>query len=148
MKTCWTLLLAVAIFAPLLAGCGVEFRYTFEGTELFNGMSIAGERRVGQELVVSVEVNHVYPIPVRVACYLSNEKKLTRDEKNIAFEERARLLGQTVLPPFVDRRPGVESTGEVLSYRFTVEEPGEYLVACLTPGAAENGWSLGLRIAP
>lgn len=132
---------------PLIAACGVEFRYTYEGTELFKGMAITGERRVGQEMAVHIEVSHVYPIPVRVACYISSEKTLSRDQKQVAFEERARLLGEKTLPAFVGRTPAEDGPTEVLSYAFIVEEPGEYLVACLTPGAAENGWSLGLRVA-
>jgi hypothetical protein len=131
---------------PLLAACGVEFRYTFEGTELFKAMSISGERQVGEELTVSIEVSQVYPVPVRVACYVSNEKKRSYDEKNVAFEERARLIGETILPPATDRRPDEEAPREVLSYQFRVDEAGEYLVACLTPGAAENGWGMGLRV--
>jgi hypothetical protein len=131
----------------LVAGCGVEFIYTFEGTELFKGISLAGERRVGEELTLTLEVSQVYPVPVLIACYYGNEKGLTRDQKNVAFEERATLIDSTVLPAAVDRRPNEKAPREMLTYSFSVDKPGEYLVACLTPGAPENGWSVGLRVS-
>jgi hypothetical protein len=140
-------ILAILVAMPVLAGCGVAFRETFDGTELFRGLSVAGERRPGAELIVNLEVAQDYPVPVQLACYYEDFDRLTDDQKKLAFEERATRVGETVLDPAPDRRPEKNpKPTQVLSFRFSVPEPGDYFLACLTPADVDNGWGVKLHI--
>ena len=104
---------------------------------------------MGSELAVTIVVNQAYPVPVRIACYYEDGDKLSDDQLKLTFQERATLVGEKVLDPAPGHSPQDDVEDEELTFRFRVEEPGDYFVACLTPSAAENG--LGLQfdiIAP
>ncbi|MND09878.1 hypothetical protein D3C83_335400 [compost metagenome] len=44
-----------------------------------------------------------------------------------------------MLDPVPGHKPDDDVEDEELTFRFTVDEPGDYFVACITPSAAENG---------
>ena len=136
----------VSLLAALGAACGVTFTSPNDGTELFKGLTVSGEPRAGAALMLSVRVTQTYPVPVRVACYYEDFDRLTDDQKELAFLERATLIGETVLPAGLDRRFGEEAPEETLSFDFTIDTPGSYHVACLTPAAPENAWGEPLKI--
>ena len=102
---------------------------------------------MGSELTLTVSVTRVYPVPVRVACFYEDDARLTADQEKLAFAERAAKIGETVLAPAVDRDPtDKEVLVEKLTFRFSVPEPGDYFLACLTPAAADNGLGLSFEI--
>jgi hypothetical protein len=124
----------------------VSFRSNFEGTEVFKSISLSGERVVGTELTLNVEVAQPYPVPLQITCYYEDPDALTDDEKSLAFQERAPVIGNTVLPARVGSDPQDKVEKQKLSFKFKVDQPGTYFVACLTPGAAENGYGLSFTV--
>jgi len=128
----------------LLPACGVKFSGAPDETEFFKGLRLTGEMLANRELSIEVDVEDSYEAPVRVACYYENPDKLTRDQKKVAFEERAQLVGERVLEPGPPGAgPGPRRT---LTFRFSVPEPGTYTLACLTPAAPENAIARTFRI--
>ena len=117
----------------------MRFSESFDGTELFKGLSLKGEMVTGQPLELALTVNQAYPIPVHVACYYEDGSKLTDDQYKLAFEQRAQPIGDEVLPAATGRSPGDKVERRELTFRFSVPEPGDYFLACLTPAAPENG---------
>lgn len=117
----------------------MRFSESFNGTELFKAIELQGERVVGSTLELTVSLNPAYPVPVQIACYYEDGSKLTDDQHKLAFQERATPIGEEVLRPATGRRPGDDVERRQLTFRFKVEEPGDYFLACLTPAAPENG---------
>jgi hypothetical protein len=139
----------VPLFLLLLAlpAClGVSFSDDFDGTELFKGLTLTGQRVVGEELTLDVTLTHGYPVPVLVGCYYEDSDKLTEDEELLAFHDRAHRAGETVLAPAEIDSPGGVEEEQHLIFRFTVEEPGDYFLACLTPAATDNGYGISFEI--
>ncbi len=146
------------LIAIAVSACGVKFRETFEGTELFKGMSVcdqsgavcaSGSTRefpAGSELTIDLVITQGYPVPVRVACYYEDGDRLTEDQKKLAFQERATLAAETVLPAAPGRRPDEKTPEQHLTFKFRIAEPGDYFLACMTPAAADNGLGVGLKI--
>ena len=136
-------LTALFFLLLLLPACGIDFVASEEGTELIDKVEVAGDFAAGSELTVTMTVNHAYPVPVHIACYVENQSDVTEDEKDVAFHERATLVGQE----FLDTAQGTDSPlnpdDEVekkkYSYPFTPETAGSYFVACITPAAPDNG---------
>jgi hypothetical protein len=138
----------LVLLALLLAlpACGVSFRSEFKGTEVFKSISVSGDRVVGSELTLNVEVAQPYPVPVEVTCYFENEDDLTDDQKMVAFQERAAKAGETVLPPTVGSNPQDKVDKQKLTFTFTPKTAGDYFVACVTPGAADNGYGTSFTV--
>ena len=130
-------MLSLAVLPLTLTACGVSFHETFDGTETFKSISLAGDRSVGNELTLTVTVAQTYPVPVEIACFYEDKDHLTDDDERVAFQERARRIGETVLPP-ATLPPG----RQLLTFDFSVTEPGNYFLACMTPAAADNGLGL------
>ncbi|HLF79444.1 MAG TPA: hypothetical protein VJB57_18335 [Dehalococcoidia bacterium] len=130
-------LLLLALLLPPLTACGVSFSETFDGTEMFKTISLAGERAPNAQLTVTVAFTQTYPVPVELACFYESGDKLSDDDYRVAFQERAKRIGEVVLPPYT---PPLKR--EVVSFDFSVPEPGNYFLACLTPAAADNGLGL------
>jgi hypothetical protein len=141
-------LLALPIALLSLTACGIEFSSSFEGTELFKSIQLTGERRVGAELTITVMVNPVYPTPVHIGCYYEDDERLTNDQAKLDFADRAMKVGETVLEPAHDRTPADDAERIPLSFRFVVNEPGDYFIACLTPAAPDNGLGVSFEIPP
>ena len=129
-----------------LTACGVSFRSDFDGTEVFKSISLSGDRVVGSELTLTVEVAQPYPVPIKVSCYYEESESLTDDQKMVAFQERASLMGETVLPPNVGSDPQDKVEKQTLTFKFTPEQAGQYFAACMTPAAAENGYGMSFKV--
>lgn len=129
-----------------LSACGVAFSDDFDGTELFKGISLSGERVPGAELTVHLRINNGYPVPVRIGCYYEDPKTVTKEQEELAFNERATLIGETVLPAQEGRRPDKKYPGQELSFSFAAPEAGSYFLACFTPAAKDNGLGLNFKI--
>jgi hypothetical protein len=138
----------LVLLALLLAlpACGVSFRSEFKGTEVFKSISVSGERKVGSELTLNLEVAQPYPVPVQVTCYFENEDDLTDDQKMVAFQERAAKVGETVLPANVGSNPQDKVDKQKLTFTFTPKTAGDYFVACVTPGAPDNGYGTSFSV--
>ena len=52
----------------------------------------------------------------------------------VAFQERAPLIGEQVLPANVGSDPQDKVEKQTLSFKFKPEQPGKYFAACVTPG--------------
>ena len=142
-------LLSVLFVVFLSPFCGVAFRDTFTGTETFKGISLSGERVVGAPLTLSLVVQQTYPVPLTITCYYEDSDKLTDDEKKVAFQERAHVLGRALLPAAPERNPQdklEKSQRQTLTFDFKVDEAGSYFAACITPAAAENGYGIAFKI--
>jgi hypothetical protein len=126
----------------LLPACGVQFGGGNDGTELFKDLDLGGDRFANRELILALEVNQAYAVPIRVACYYEDRENLTEDEEKVAFQERATLIGERVLPASDAESPGEDVPRETLRFAFSVPEPGSYFAACLTPASPENGIGL------
>jgi hypothetical protein len=138
--------LVLVVFLLALPACGVSFRSNFEGTEVFKKLSVSGERVAGAELTLNLEVAQPYPVPLQIVCYVEDSDKLTEDQKNVAFQERAPRIAEAVLPARVGGDPQDKVENQTLSFKFKLDEPGEYFLACLTPAAAENGYGVTFRV--
>ena len=124
----------------------MAFRDNFDGTELIKEVEVTGDRFVNRQLTVTMELNEAYPVPVRVACYYENQNRLSKDERKVAFHERATLIGQQMLEPTPTGRPDEKVERSSVSFEFTVSEPGDYFLACITPAAPDNGIGKRFRV--
>jgi len=139
-------ILFVVFLSPV---CGVAFRSTFTGTETFKSIALSGDRVTGAPLTLTLEVQQTYPVPLAITCYYEDSDKLTDDEKKVAFQERAHVLGRALLPAAPERNPQdklEKSQRQTLTFDFKVDEAGSYFAACLTPAAAENGFGMPFKI--
>ena len=132
----------------LLPACGVQLGGGSDGTELFKDLELEGDRFANRELILALEVNQAYPVPVRVACYYEDRENLTEDQEKVAFQERATPIGERILPASDAESPGDDVPRETLRFAFSVPEPGTYFAACLTPAAPENGIGLEFDLRP
>ncbi len=149
LLTPWKRLLIALL--PVLAlaatACGFNFGAGGGEVEMFQGMRIAGERRAGSELILTVGLTSTYPVPVRVSCFYEDYDALSDDQRRLSFEERAIKIGELVLEPVEDGRPPERDVPiKTLTFRFTVTRPGDYFVACNTPAAADNGVGMSFEI--
>ena len=140
--------LLIALTLLLLPACGVSFGGGSDDTELFKDLEIEGDLFANRELVLAVEVNQAYSVPVRVACYYEDRENLTEDEEKVAFQERATLIGERTLPASDAESPGDDVPHETLRFAFSVPDPGTYFAACLTPASPENGIGLEFELRP
>jgi hypothetical protein len=132
-------LLGILLLMLALPACGIRFLDDFEGTELIENLRISGDFVVNGQLVVSIEVNNAYPVPVRVACMYDRETGLSDEEKRIAFHDRAIVVGERILEPRQGTKPSDDVENVGLSFQFSVPQPGSYFIACITPASPENG---------
>jgi hypothetical protein len=138
----------IALLLLSLTACGVRLDATGTGTELFHDLDLTGERRAGQELTVTVSLTPAYTVPVRVACFLENSATLRSDLEEVPFEDRATMVGETILPARPDLRPDQEVPPIEISYRFVPGEPGQYYLTCNTPHAPDNGMGTSFTVRP
>ncbi len=126
----------------------MQFSSSFDGTELFKKLDLQGDLFANRELVLAVEVNQAYAVPVRVACYYEDRENLSEDDKKVAFQERATLIGERVLPASDADSPGDDVTRQTLRFAFSIPDAGTYFAACLTPASPENGIGLEFKLRP
>ena len=126
-----------------LPACGIDFVASEEGTELIDKIEVMGNFVAGGEVTVKMTVNHAYPVPVHIACYVENQNLVTEDKEDVVFHERATLVGEefldTALSAGQPLNPDDEVAKKTYSYSFTVDTPGTYFIACITPAAPDNG---------
>ena len=123
-----------------VAGCGVSFSESFEGTETFEDLQLTGERVPGGELTVSVSVRQGYPVPVKVGCYYENSDELTDDQKKVTFEDRALRIGETILQPAAGQEPDDDELPQQrLTFSFSV--PARRSASSATAIAAKSPWT-------
>ena len=131
------------LFLLSLPACGIDFVASEEGTELIDKVEVAGEFVPGGKVTVTMTVNQAYPVPVHIACYVENQSQVTEDEKDVSFHERATLVGEEFLDTAITTgrpsNPDDEVEKKTYSYTFTVDSPGSYFIACITPAAPDNG---------
>jgi hypothetical protein len=142
------LLLLSLIAALLLTACGVQFGSSFDGTQLFEELEVEGDLYANREIALIVEVNQAYSVPVRIACYYEDRENLSEDEEKVAFQERATLIAERVLPASDAESPGDDVPNETLRFGFSIPEPGTYFAACLTPASPENGIGIDFELRP
>jgi hypothetical protein len=112
---------------------------------------LEGDLFANRELVLVLEVNQAYTVPVRVACYYEDRQNLSDDDKKVAFQERAILIGERVLEaadPTTVQSPDDDVPRETLRFAFSVPEAGRYFAACLTPASPENGIGTDFQLRP
>jgi len=129
-------ILIVCIFSVALAGCGVAFSDPPQGNEFFKSLSISGDRRVGEQLTAAVAVKQSYAIAVPIRCELRQNKKLVK------------ALGEETVAPYPNGNPKVTPVAETVSFDFTVDSPGEYVVECFTSSDEDNYILKALTIQP
>jgi hypothetical protein len=147
--------LAVLLLLLLaLPACGVAFSANFDGTEVFRKFAldspdvVNGEFPPGSPIEVSLTVNQGYPVPVAVSCRYENVD-ITDDERKVAFNERTTSVFETVLPANLDgHEPGDvdDVPDQEFNFEFSVDEPGDYFIACFTVASPENGIGRGFTI--
>ena len=141
------LALPIVLASLLSHACGVTLHEKFDGTEVFKTISLSGDRTPGSQLTVHLQVTDGYPLPIHIACYYEDPNHLTDDQEKLAFAERARLIGETVLDGQPGRKPGDKHLPrQTLSFDFTAPPPGDYFLACLTPAAADNGLGMNFKV--
>ncbi|MGE0059583.1 MAG: hypothetical protein AB7P33_04110 [Dehalococcoidia bacterium] len=142
-------LLLASLAALGLTACGVAFSSTFDGTEMFKGIEVTGDRVEGAELTVTVTILQVYPIPVELACYYEDDDDLSDDMQKIAFHDRALLAGKTTVEAAPEGvKPGDDVERQQVSFTFTPPVAGDYFIACLTPAAPDNGIGVDFEVKP
>ncbi|HEY7269742.1 MAG TPA: hypothetical protein VH951_07935 [Dehalococcoidia bacterium] len=155
-----TLAIPIVLASLLSHGCGVSFRDSFDGTEVFKGISISGVggdcvNRGGDwqcagvsQLTVHMTVTDGYPVPVQVACYMENPDTVTDDQEKLAFHERAPMVAEATLQPAAGAKPGDKHLQkQPLDMTFAAPPPGKYFVACVTPAAPDNGLGVNFTVS-
>ena len=143
-----------ALFLLLLSlpACGIDFRSEFDGTEVFREFALDSDSMLGGEFItgspieVTLTVNQAYPVPIAISCRYE-DVDITDDERQVAFNERALAVFETVLEANPGHHPReTEIDVRVTEFAFVVREPGDYFVACFTVAAPENGIGRGFTV--
>ncbi len=117
----------LAFVAPaVLVGCGVAFSPDDEGNEFFQSLDVTGDKRVGQLLTAAVTYEQFYPLFIHMTCELRQEQQLVKS------------ISEATVPPLRGGTPGTTPFPGNFAFDFTVEEPGNYRVECLTPRDEDN----------
>lgn len=123
----YTPALIVSLVAPaLLAGCGVAFSPDDEGNEFFQSLEVSGDKRAGRLLTAAVSYEQYYPVEVRFACELRQEKTLIKP------------IAEVGVMPLDGGSPDATPFPGNFAFDFVVDEPGKYRVECLTPRDEDN----------
>jgi hypothetical protein len=130
----------VVLSSVLLAlsgsACGVRFADAEPGTEFFTSIDISGEMHAGAPLTVLVGYEQFYPVDVTFHCELRREKEIIK------------RIGEKVVVPLENGGPDKTPFPGVFSFDFTVDEPGTYIVECLTERDEDNFIGDEIDIAP
>ena len=127
-------LVALAIAALLLAGCGISVGGGGASSELFSKLSIQGDLAVGSELTLEVIEEQRYPVAVDISCFL------------VQPGHSRRLLGRDTLPANADTSAEPTPVPGASTFRFRVQRPGHYLALCNTPLDPDNFISKEFRV--
>jgi hypothetical protein len=122
--------------ASVFVSCGVRFSSTDRGTEFFTSIEISGEMRAGAPLTVLVGYEQYYPVEVVFQCELRRHKELIK------------VLGEEVVGSLENGGPDKTPFPGVISFDFSVDKPGSYIVECLTPKEEDNFIGDEIEIAP
>ena len=118
--------LTLLVAGLLLAACGVSFGDSAPESELFTDLTIMGKPAVLQPVTAVLEYEQLYPVPVKVKCYLVRPN-------------RARwLVAKETIAANPDESPEPEGVPGKFSFRFLVGKPGKHFVDCLTPKDPSN----------
>ena len=118
----------------LMAACGVSFSESQPASELFTELTVVGEPVVLKPVTAVLEYDQVYPVPVKVKCYLIRPN-------------RARwLVARETVAANPDDSPEPEGIPGSFSFRFLVSRSGKHFVDCLTPEDASNVISTGFEV--
>jgi hypothetical protein len=124
------------LWGVLLAACGVRFSSGEAGTEFFTSIDISGEMRAGAPLTVLVGYEQNHPVEVTFHCELRRKKEILK------------ILGEELVAPLEDGGPDKTPYPGVISFDFTVDEPGTFIVECLTAKDEDNFIGDEITIAP
>lgn len=127
-------LVALAVAALLLAGCGISLGGGASSSELFSKLRIRGEPVVGGEMTLEVSEEQRYPVAVDISCFLLDPGRSRR------------LLGRDTLPANPDTSAEPTPVAGASTFRFRVQRPGRYLALCNTPLDPENFISKEFRV--
>lgn len=143
-------LAAFVLLLLSLPACGVIFSAEFEGTEVFRQFAldspnlVDGYFPVGTPIEVTFKVNQAYPVPLGITCRYENVD-ITDDQRQVAFNERAIPVFETVLEANPGNDPGddEEIPDQTFEFEFPAPEVGDYFIACFVIAAPENGIGRG-----
>jgi hypothetical protein len=124
--------------------CGISLGSDENKGDFFEDLDLTGERLVNRELTIEVEVSNRYTVPIRIACYYEKPGDLSKDQKEVGFEERARLIGERVIQPV--QGASEEPVEQTLRFNFSLPEAGKYNASCLTPASPENAIGVTFEI--
>jgi hypothetical protein len=118
--------LTLVLAGLLLAACGVSFSDSPPESELFTDLDIVGETVVLEPMTAVLQYEQVYPVPVKVKCYLVRP-------------HRARwLVKRETIEANPDDSPEPEPVPGTLTFHFLVSKPGKHFIDCLTPKDTSN----------
>ena len=142
-----SLIFLTLLLLGIAPACGVRFDNNPEGPRLVSAMELEGDLNAGAPLVLKVTVNQSYGVPLKVACFYEDRSRLRPDQLELTFAERGTLIGDEVLAPAPpELRPGDNVEGQDLSFRFRIDEPGDYKLTCLIPTVADSAIAMSLTI--
>jgi hypothetical protein len=130
------LLLSSVLLAVSGSACGVRFSDPEAGTEFFTSIDISGEMRAGKPLTVLVAYEQFYPVDVTFHCELRREKEIIK------------RIGEKVVVPLENGGPDKTPFPGVFAFDFTVDEPGTFIVECLTDRDEDNFIGDEIKIDP
>jgi hypothetical protein len=110
----------------ILAGCGIRVSDPEPGTEFWSDIDIVGTRETGSTMQVIAGYEQWYPVDVETVCELRQNKQTLRE------------IGSTTVPALSGGNPEATPVVGHMTYDFTIDEPGTYIVECLTPKDEDN----------
>ena len=133
-----------------LPACGIVFTAEFKGTEVFREFELASDQMddgsflAGTPIEMRLRVNQAYPVPVGISCRYENVE-ITDDQRQVAFNERALPVFETVLEANPGHEPGDDDgvPDQTFEFEFAAPEAGDYFIACFVVSAPENGIGRG-----
>ena len=114
------------IAALSLIACGVRYSDPEPGTEFYESIDITGDMTAGETLTVTIGITQTNPVEVVSVCEL-------RQDKKTLFE-----IGRATIPALPEGNPDATPVISEQSHDFTVDEPGTFVVECLTPKDEDN----------
>ena len=137
-------LLASALFALLLVGCGITLGADDEESEIFRDLALKGDLIAGGSTTLTLNYEQPYPVDVPIVCDLLAAEERTQPvatpAEGVDARRVLRILSES-LPANAEGGPVGEATPEAgaVEQLFVLPDvAGRYRLRCFTPAAERN----------
>ena len=129
--------LLLAISTVPLTACGVDFGESDENHEPLTSIRVVGTPVAGEELRLELSYSQPYAVAVDVECRVKQTGKVLQS------------IGEATVPANpTEGDPQATPVAGVLDFTFRIDEPGDYVLECITPADDDNYIRRAITVSP